>query len=292
MKVTIRLRYRTHFGQTLFLCGDQQWCGGGRPEHALPLHYVNEEFWEVAFDLPEAGLPKAPVSYYFLLRDRDGSMIEDFGGDRKLHLADIARSHTIIIDSWNDLGAVENVFFTEPFKNVLLPTQTQLVAAGPPVGATHWFHVKAPLLPKGKTICLLGGGIKLGGWNQAAPLLLQCGAETGHFRVPLDLAGETFPLAYKYGVYDLERNAFIRFEEGANRTLAEGAPRDGQVMVNDGFARVPEPPWRGAGVAIPVFSLRSARSFGVGEFLDLPLLADWARRAGLKLIQILPVNNT
>jgi 4-alpha-glucanotransferase len=45
-------------------------------------------------------------------------------------------------------------------------------------------------------------------------------------------------------------------------------------------------------VAIPVFSLRSEKSFGVGEFLDLPLLADWARRAGLKLIQILPVNDT
>jgi 4-alpha-glucanotransferase len=51
-------------------------------------------------------------------------------------------------------------------------------------------------------------------------------------------------------------------------------------------------PWRGAGTAVPVFSLRSERSFGVGEFLDLPLLADWARRAALKLIQILPVNDT
>jgi 4-alpha-glucanotransferase len=55
---------------------------------------------------------------------------------------------------------------------------------------------------------------------------------------------------------------------------------------------LPWAPWRGAGVAIPVFSLRSEKSFGVGEFLDLPLLADWARRAGLKLIQILPVNDT
>ena len=64
------------------------------------------------------------------------------------------------------------------------------------------------------------------------------------------------------------------------------------MIVNDGFARLPGAPWRGAGVAMPVFSLRSEKSFGVGEFLDLPLLADWARRAGLKLIQILPVNDT
>ena len=49
---------------------------------------------------------------------------------------------------------------------------------------------------------------------------------------------------------------------------------------------------RGAGVAIPVFSLRSNNSFGVGEFTDIKLLVDWAKSTGLKLIQILPVNDT
>ncbi|MEI9807671.1 MAG: 4-alpha-glucanotransferase [Bacteroidota bacterium] len=42
----------------------------------------------------------------------------------------------------------------------------------------------------------------------------------------------------------------------------------------------------------PVFSLRSKNSFGVGEFADLKLLVDWAKETGLKLIQILPVNDT
>ena len=50
--------------------------------------------------------------------------------------------------------------------------------------------------------------------------------------------------------------------------------------------------WKGAGVSIPVFSLRSKESFGVGEFNDLKLLADWAKKTGLKLIQLLPVNDT
>ncbi len=45
-------------------------------------------------------------------------------------------------------------------------------------------------------------------------------------------------------------------------------------------------------MAIPVFSLRSEQSFGVGEFHDLKRLADWCRQTGLKLIQILPVNDT
>ncbi|MBP9994293.1 MAG: 4-alpha-glucanotransferase [bacterium] len=47
-----------------------------------------------------------------------------------------------------------------------------------------------------------------------------------------------------------------------------------------------------AGVSVPVFSLRSDDSFGIGEFNDLKKLADWCVLAGLKLIQILPVNDT
>ena len=47
-----------------------------------------------------------------------------------------------------------------------------------------------------------------------------------------------------------------------------------------------------AGVAVPVFSLRSEESCGIGEFLDLKKLADWCVATGLKLIQILPINET
>ncbi len=47
-----------------------------------------------------------------------------------------------------------------------------------------------------------------------------------------------------------------------------------------------------AGVALPVSCLRSEKSFGVGEFLDLVPLGSWCRDAGLDTVQILPVNDT
>jgi 4-alpha-glucanotransferase len=50
--------------------------------------------------------------------------------------------------------------------------------------------------------------------------------------------------------------------------------------------------WKGTGVAIPVFSLRSQNSFGVGEFTDIKLLVDWTVEVGVKLIQLLPINDT
>ena len=50
--------------------------------------------------------------------------------------------------------------------------------------------------------------------------------------------------------------------------------------------------WRGAGLAVPVFGLRSDKGMGVGEFLDLKALIDWCVRSGMKLLQLLPVTDT
>ena len=50
--------------------------------------------------------------------------------------------------------------------------------------------------------------------------------------------------------------------------------------------------WRGTGVAIPVFSMRSSESVGAGEFLDLSLMVDMAAKTGMRLVQLLPVNDT
>ena len=47
---------------------------------------------------------------------------------------------------------------------------------------------------------------------------------------------------------------------------------------------------RRAGVNIPLFSIRTAHQWGVGEIADLVPFAAWAKRAGFSTIQLLPVN--
>ena len=49
---------------------------------------------------------------------------------------------------------------------------------------------------------------------------------------------------------------------------------------------------RAAGVAIPVFSVRTDEDFGVGDFFDLKKMVDWAVETGQKFLQILPINDT
>ena len=47
---------------------------------------------------------------------------------------------------------------------------------------------------------------------------------------------------------------------------------------------------RHAGVLVPLFSIPSRASWGVGEIADLPQFARWLAAAGLDLVQLLPVN--
>ena len=47
---------------------------------------------------------------------------------------------------------------------------------------------------------------------------------------------------------------------------------------------------RPVGILVPLFSIPSSDSWGIGEIGDLPKLGEWARAAGIRLIQLLPIN--
>ncbi|MDR2843991.1 MAG: 4-alpha-glucanotransferase, partial [Candidatus Symbiothrix sp.] len=86
-------------------------------------------------------------------------------------------------------------------------------------------------------------------------------------------------------------NPTIRWDKSDNRyvDLRQG---NKAVFVPDIAFQDSEPLWKATGVAIPIFSLRSATGFGIGDFGDLLLLIDWAKATGMKIIQTLPVNDT
>jgi 4-alpha-glucanotransferase len=50
--------------------------------------------------------------------------------------------------------------------------------------------------------------------------------------------------------------------------------------------------WKGVGLNLQLSSLRTERSWGVGEFTDLYSLVDWVKATGIQLIQLLPINDT
>jgi 4-alpha-glucanotransferase len=285
MNLTFRLRFATKPGQSLWLAGKDHLAG------ELPLQFLDREHWQTTFALADDAA-NTPLNYSYVLRNAEGAQFTDWGRDRHLVPADFHCEELLVIDSWNVAGFHENAFYTEPFQKVLLAGNFTEVKTAAPKNPTHTFHVKAPLLQKGQTLCLLGEGSILGNWQTQSPVLLNRPAGENYFSVQLDLRGQNFPFAYKYGIFDVEKNSFVRFEAGENRILADNVAENKHTVISDGFVILPTDTWRGAGVAIPVFSLRSENSFGTGEFLDLKPLANWGRRVGLKLIQLLPINDT
>ncbi len=295
MRLVFQLRFHTHPGQSLWLSGNHEILGNNDPKRAMPLEYQDAENWRVTVGLPASSGPADPqtrLRYHYVLREADGSLSQDWGAGRTLDLNAFEAQEVLIVDSWNAPGFYENAFYTQPFKNVLRkPKETEWRV---PASArfTHTFRIRAPLLEKGQTLCLLGGAAALRNWGTENPVLLERIPGEEFLSARIDLAQAKFPLEYKYGVYDLQRKSFVRYEAGPNRVLNEAVRPAMQTLVNDGFIRLPANTWKGAGIAIPVFSIRSHESFGVGEFTDLKLLADWCQRVGLSLIQILPVNDT
>jgi 4-alpha-glucanotransferase len=47
---------------------------------------------------------------------------------------------------------------------------------------------------------------------------------------------------------------------------------------------------RRAGILVPLFSIPSSHSWGIGEIGDIPVFAEWLRAAGQRILQLLPIN--
>ena len=237
MNLTLRLRFRTYFGQTILVSGEHEVLGNGDPEKALPLQYLDTESWQATVSISDDQIASTPISYHYILQNPDGTTIHDWGNGRSIIPASFKQNNLLVIDSWNHAGFHENAFYTEPFRQVLLRSNHTEVRNPAPEFATHTFKIKAPLLSKGQTLCLLGEGEMLGNWNTntAAPILLNRIADEDFLSVQLDLSGQSFPIAYKYGVYDIERKTFVCYEGGANRALHDVVAPNKYTLVDDGF---------------------------------------------------------
>ncbi|MDR0830571.1 MAG: 4-alpha-glucanotransferase [Prevotellaceae bacterium] len=336
MKLTFKISYFTHWGQNLYITGNAAELGAGDISKAIPMNFEPPESWSLAVDINAKNLSELRYSY-FIKDENSGKITPEWNVSRVINL-NISKKEIVSIDAWNSVSAVENNFLTSPFQNVLLK-RTETSPLPPPkegkrgaddglsknatlrtpsplgragVGCSHIFSVKAPLLQKNETVCVIGNCAELGDWSVENPVLMSqqplchCGLDPqspenktiagqarndSAFSIALNLSAEKNDIHYKYGVYDVENKAFKYFESGADR-IVPSAAASSQVVVNDTFVRMANNSFHGAGVSIPVFALRSERSFGVGDFTDLMKMADWAKKVGLKLIQVLPLNDT
>ncbi len=269
----------------MFVSGNVPVLGSNNSENAFPLQYLNDEFWygSVEVDPAEAG----SLHYRYVFESAGERVME---GERHRSI-DFHKTSTdlLLIDSWNDESFVENAYFTAPFQEVFLKDKSQ-GKAKKEEACTHVFKVKATLLPANEAVCLLGSSPAFGSWNTAEPLVMT--RKGAWWTLSLSLTSASLPASYKYGVLNTDTGSFVQFENGDNRVLFSNDLTNKKTIIHDAFVRLPNLLWKGAGVAVPVFSLRTENSFGIGEFTDIKQLADWSKVVGLKLIQLLPINDT
>ena len=91
---------------------------------------------------------------------------------------------------------------------------------------------------------------------------------------------------YYYVVEENDRVTRREYPFGDHQFTVDSSKRM-DIVIDDNWTDL-----RIAGTLVPVFSLRSRRSFGVGDFGDLRMMIDWAALTGQRLVQILPINDT
>lgn len=290
MKIHFKIPYYTSWGQRMMVSGNIPELGNGDLTKAVFLNFQTPDDWYAELEINRTELIRFNYKYV-LFDDQTGQYTEEWGDDRQLLIDPAKTEHLFCIDFWNSPGSVDNVFLSSPFQEVLLHQDNPTIVSEGTAKFTHVFKVKMPLLHEEDVICLVGDCDALGNWSTNNPLLLGK-AESNWWKAEVDLSKVQGDVHYKYGVLNKKSKQFRYFESGPDHTVPVIHSKKTLVQKSDGFVRVPDNSWKGAGVGLPVFSIRTKKSFGVGDFVDLKLLVDWARKVGLKLIQVLPLNDT
>lgn len=299
VNVSFRLPYYTQWGQSLLVCGSESVLGSWNVKKGFLLSPVTE-----GVELIWCGKLSVPCGFeceysYYVVDDNKEVLRWEIGKKRKLVLPVVIQDGEVVElrDLWQ--AGSDALPFTSAFKNVIFRTSRSLDIEMP-LGVIQnkldqedsvlvQFKICCPNIEEDTSIYVVGNSAKLGRWKVQDGLQLSYAGES-IWQADYVMGREDFPIKYKYCKYG--KTGTCSPESGSNRDLSVefSNNKPNYIFLSDGMLRAT--PWRGAGVAIPMFSVRSEADLGVGEFLDLKLLVDWAVACGFHLVQLLPINDT
>ena len=275
MNIIIQVQYKTEWGESL-----QMKVG----KKHIPMEYSFGGIWQAALTGREL---RDGANYSFELV-RGGEVVRKEWRDH-VYKAPAAAKSLVIRDRWHDRPG-NSAFWSSAFSDVIFRRPDGASFRNPraekPGKGNVTIRISVPEVRSNESVAIMGSGPALGSW---AKLNLMSDAAFPWWEITLDIWE---PVDYKFVVVDTKTKEIRLWEEGPNHFFAE-VPQDGaHLVISDLVPTFPFKPWRGAGVAVPVFSLRTEDSFGVGEFNDIKKLVDWAVESGQNIIQLLPINDT
>lgn len=228
--------------------------------------------------------------YYSVYRGDEEARHEWLTEPHRLEIIAPKANRYMVYDHWLDIPE-DSYMYSSAFTDCIAVHQCEM-SEETPYSQTLRLKVRAPQLRYNERLALLGSGDALGNW-EAKRALEMTEHESHEWVISLDAEELSDTIEFKFVVLDEEIDVTPLWENGTNRTVALPQMKNGEVVVYElSQAYFPIHPWKGAGTVIPIFSLRSEGSFGVGDFGDLKLMIDWADKTNQRIIQVLPINDT
>jgi 4-alpha-glucanotransferase len=304
MKICFTVLCRTEWGQNVYVLGSAPELGIWDPERAVEMVYTPGDLWKAELSFPLDEHPR--FKYRYILKDDAGTILHEELAVRRSPVLAVPLEDVACVefsDTWSSPSDPGTVFLTAPFTTTIFAESSSGTPVGDfgeglsgKTGTTVRLQLINRRVARTDRVYVTGSIPDLGGGNieKARPM------DHGQFplwRLDLHLDKGDTTFSYRYLIKDRGGNIVAHEDEdrtfhlaSENVIAAAAGPKRVIVVTDNKFAYESE--WRGAGIALPVFSIRSEKGLGVGEFLDLKGLADWAHDVGFRIIQMLPVNDT
>lgn len=286
MDLKFNIDYKTRFGEELVLNIVNE---GSEAKYRMIT--TDGERWTYKLSLPAQKCQPA-ITYYYEVERGGRSVRHEWTTIRHtLELTAVHGAHYTVFDRWSDIPE-DSYLYSSAFTDCIRGRKLEVLQPSS-YRSTVRLVVRAPQLRGDDRLAVIGKGDGLGNWDTAKALLMT----EHHFNewvVDLDAAQlAEGKIEFKFIALNTKKQQSSVWEAGYNRTIELPQIEQREVVVyNLNQAFFPLYDVRLAGMLVPVFSLRSEGSFGVGDFGDLKKMVDLVCETGQRVLQILPVNDT
>ena len=309
MNLRFHIDYKTVFGEELVLnvinsatdnaLGSSRQSKDSFMPSQVRMSTLDGEHWTCEVNVSDKMANGCTIDYFYSVEtDGKEKRHEWLTEPHRLELTPTGIHNVHIFDHWIDIPE-DSYLYSSAFTECVNRHEEQpdkLVGHGAGWGGQPVVRlvVRAPQLRSIERLAVIGGDDALGAWNAKGALSM---TEHNHNEWTLDLNARSFAnnrLEFKFVALDEEEDVTPLWETGLNRFVElPGDLKDGDLVVyqlNQAFFPIYDR--KLAGTLVPVFSLRSRDSFGVGDFGDLKKMVEWVALTHQRVLQILPINDT
>lgn len=283
MTVQFNIKYKVMFGEQIVANIQTE-----EGELKLPLETTDGERWVCDWCVES---PEKSYTYYYSV-EREGRAVKTEWLMIKHQLDVNAKKAAVytLYDHWKAMP--EDAFlYSSAFTDCINHQAPQEMK--PETGSKIVrLVVRAPQLRDGERLGVLGADKALGAWD-VQKILPMTQHTYNEWVADIDATHlEGSHLEFKFVAFRNAKNELL-WETSMNRTVDLPEMKAGELVsyeLDQAFFALYNR--KLAGTQVPVFSLRTRKSAGIGDFGDLKTMIDFVASTGQKVLQLLPINDT